>query len=183
MHHDCSKYLLLKFLLNLQSTHGYNLINSATNVFKIITVAAACRTVYFLLLSPLTSFLQKSSGRAWGRCQIYSPPHVADTLATPLQMNKQFKLINNFYYCQPGEGALSSKSCYNNLLDISGVWLCMCVYVYVLWVCACACLCMCMSVFHVNVYACVWAHMCAYFILIGWQAYRGDQIHWKNSPT
>ena len=24
---------------------------------------------------------------------------------------------------------------------------------------------------------------CAVYILIGWQAYRGDQIHRKNSPT
>ena len=22
-----------------------------------------------------------------------------------------------------------------------------------------------------------------YIVLIGWQAYRGDQGHWKNSPT
>ena len=33
------------------------------------------------------------------------------TLAIQLQMNKQLKLINDFYYCRPGKGALSSNTC------------------------------------------------------------------------
>ena len=38
---------------------------------------------------------------------------MADTLATQLQMNKQLKLINDFYYLRPGEGALSSNTCFS----------------------------------------------------------------------
>ena len=37
---------------------------------------------------------------------------MADTLATQLQMNKQLKLINDFYYYRPGKGALSSNTCF-----------------------------------------------------------------------
>ena len=47
--------------------------------------------------------------RGW---QIQDPPRMADTLATQLQMNKQLKLINNFYCCRLGKGALSSNTCY-----------------------------------------------------------------------
>ena len=30
-------------------------------------------------------------------------------------MVKQLKLINDFYYCRPGKGALSSNTCYYNI--------------------------------------------------------------------
>ena len=47
-----------------------------------------------------------------GGGHIQDPPRVVDTLAKQQQMNKQLKLINDFYYYRPGKGALSSNTCY-----------------------------------------------------------------------
>ena len=36
-------------------------------------------------------------------------------------MVKQFKLINDFYYCRPGKGALSSNTCFVNVTFVINV--------------------------------------------------------------
>ena len=37
---------------------------------------------------------------------------------------------------------------------------------------------------YIYIYPYIYTHIYPYiYILIGWQAYRGDQIHRKNSPT